>query len=120
MICTHRCPHRPFKLTSVAQARRLVIQYDDQTVNPFPSVEYSLSVAFHESPSSCNVFLHTQEVAGSSPAAPTITTIDSKRLKSVILRSAESPLGLPRGRTRRLADHEREILCFRAGNSDLG
>ena len=71
MTRPHSCPQRALGMILRPQLRLFVMQCDGQTESSSAVMLYGYSVTFRETASPRSVFLHTQEVAGSSPAAPT-------------------------------------------------
>ena len=79
MIRPHECPHRPSKLTVrrmvIPPATRFHTAIAEPRLEPASLVLPTLpsrSVAIDRPLCEWLLLLHTQEVAGSSPAAPTI------------------------------------------------
>jgi len=73
-MCPHKCPHRSIKLTMHRMALPPATQVHPAMNKSARSFLPTLSqhfVAFHTLACNCRLILHTQEVAGSSPAAPT-------------------------------------------------
>ena len=75
MICPHGCPHRPSKLTVRHPAPPSATRCHPanyKSARPFLPTISEHFVAFNRPACKWHLLLHTQEVAGSSPAAPTI------------------------------------------------